>query len=80
MRTCSIDGTIFTDLLTEKDICERRNISVKILHVYLCLSSAEDLIICFVRVSSFYSYFHFIRISVLSLSMLSINMSSRRIS
>ena len=43
---------MFYSLLTEKDICDHQNISVK-LHVYVCLSSGA-LFIFSVRVSSFF--------------------------
>ena len=43
-------------LLTEKDICDCQNVSVKILYVCVCLLSGE-LFIFLVRVSSFFSYF-----------------------
>ena len=43
-------------LLIEKHFCECQNISIKILCVYLCLSSG-DLFIFFITVLPFYSYF-----------------------
>ena len=52
--------------LTEKDICDCRNVPVKLPHVYLCLS-LEELFIFLVTVSSFYYQFCVIRISELSI-------------
>ena len=52
-------------LLIEKDICDRLNVSVKLLCVYLCLSSIY-LVIFSARVSSFSPYFCVVRTSVLS--------------
>jgi len=51
-------------LLNERDICDCWNILVKLPCVYVCLSSG-DLFILSVRVSSFFSYFWLIRISLL---------------
>jgi len=48
-------------LLIERDICDCWNVSVKLLCVYVYLSS-EDLFIFSVRVSSFFSYFCVMRI------------------
>ena len=48
--------TYIYSLLIEKDICDRRKISAKLLCVCICLSSG-DLFIFSIRVSSFYSYF-----------------------
>jgi hypothetical protein len=42
-------------LLFKKDICDHRNVSIKLLCVCVCLSSRD--IIFLVRVSSFFSYF-----------------------
>ena len=47
------------------DICGCQNVSVKLLCVYVCLSSG-DFFIFLVRVSSFYSYFYVIPTSILS--------------
>ena len=41
-------------LLIEKDVCDSRNVSVKLQSFYVCLG---DLFICSVRVFSFFSYF-----------------------
>ena len=55
----------------EKDICDCRNVSVKLPWFYLCLWS-EDRFILLARVSYFYSYFCVISTSVFSLSTCSI--------
>ena len=52
-------------LLIEENICDCRNVSVRLPCVYLCISSG-DLLIFSARVSSFYSYFCVIHNSVLS--------------
>ena len=59
-------------LLIEKDICGRRNVSVKLLCTNMRLLSG-DLVIFSVRVPSFFSYFCVIRTPVLSLSTWSIH-------
>ena len=43
-------------LLIKKDICDHQTVSVKLLCVYVFLSST-DLFIFLVRISSFFSYF-----------------------
>ena len=57
--------TYIYSFLIEKDICDHRNVSIKIPCVSVCLSS-EPLFIYSVRVSSFFSYFYIIRTWVLS--------------
>ena len=47
--------TYIYSLLIKKDICVHWNVSVKVLFVYVCLSSG-DLLIFSVRVSSLFSY------------------------
>jgi hypothetical protein len=57
--------TYIYSLLIEKDICDRRNVLVKLPCVCVCLLS-RDLLIFSLRVSSFFSYFFcVIHISVL---------------
>ena len=56
----SLKLLIFTDVLIEKDICDCRNILVKLSCFYVCFSSG-DLLIFSVRVSSFFSFFCVIR-------------------
>ena len=59
--------TYIYPLLIEKDNCDSRNVSVKLLFVYVCLSS-RDFVTFSVSFSSFFSYFFVIRTSVFSLS------------
>ena len=51
-----IEKDMWSSNLIEKDICDHRNISIKLPCVCVCLSSAH-LFILSVRVSSFFSYF-----------------------
>ena len=56
--TYNITGNIYS-LLIENDICDHRNVSVKLPCVYMCLSSG-NLFNFPVRVSSFFSYFYIV--------------------
>ena len=47
--------TYFYSLLIEKDICDRPNVSVKTLCIYVCFSSG-DLVIFLIKVSPLFSY------------------------
>jgi hypothetical protein len=48
--------TYIYSLLIKKDICDRRNVSINLLYVCVCLLF-RDLFIFSVRVYSFFSYF-----------------------
>ena len=52
----------------KKDNCDCQNVSVKLLYVYVCLSTGH-LLIFSIRVSSFFSFFCLIHTLILSLSM-----------